>query len=682
MTTKTEEPITTRFPPIARATWQKQVEKDLKGAAFARLRTTTLDGIVLEPLYTSEDVAATDEVAGLPPYRRGTHALGQADGRWDLRQAYANPDPSKVGEEIGQDLSRGGHSVWLCLDQSVRLGQSPPTGDGMTCPNLGALAKALDKVSLPQTAISLDAGANTLPAAAQLFALAEQRGVPFPKLSGALNCDPLGALARDGALPYTLPRSIAHLTTLAAFCLDRAPNLRAVGVSLVPYHNGGASPAQEIGFALAQGLYYLKALTAAGLSCDDAASQIQFTVPIGTDFFMEIAKLRALRSNWAQLVAHCQGSADAQRIAVHAVTSTFTKTRRDPYVNMLRVTTEAFAAAVGGVDSLSTAGFDVAYGPSDGFARRIASNTQVILNEESHVTRVADPAGGSYYVEHLTNELAQAGYARFRAVEQAGGMERALREGLIAREIQAIHEAREKDLRKRKQAITGVSEFANVDEKPIDRPAPDLTHLEVKRLDHKPTVETQQTGAALLASVMAATVAGATIAGLTDVLGHGEEGATMPAISAQRQAAPYENLRDRCDAHAAKTGQRPTAFLCNLGSIPEHKARSSFASGFLHAGGFACLDNDGFADQASLLAAFQQTGSKVAVVCGTDAQYGEWVPSLAPALKAAGATHVLVAGRGGDQERAFRDAGVTEFIFMGADVVATLNTLLTALGVQ
>ena len=680
---------TDMFPPVTLAAWHDQVSKDLKGSDPGRLNSRTLDGFTIKALYTEEDLSGSGDFFGLPgfpPYRRGTHALGQFGARWQARQRYRHPDPQRVSQDVAEDLARGVSGIWLHLDRSARLGDGQALGDGMLCPDLTTFMTALSAVDLSRHPLSIEAGANALPAAAQWFALAQQQGVPLPKLSGALNCDPLAALAQDGNLPYSLAQAKEHMCALSHFCVDRAPNVRAVSVSTVPYHRAGASPAQEIGFALATGLHYLRTLVEAGLSVDSAASQVQFTVAVGSDFFMEIAKLRALRQAWAFVAGKCGCNEETQRLVVQAMTSPFSKTRFDPYVNMLRSTTEVFAAAVGGADAICSAGFDTAYGPEEGFSRRIASNAQVVLNEESHVARVSDPAGGSYFVESITDELSRAGYSVFQAIERAGGQEAALLSGHVHELIQEKAEMRRRDLRRRKQALTGVSEFANLSETPLTRPVAEVG-IVAQRLhmtepaNHLPTIDQHNQGADLVVAVMAATTAGAPIRGITAVLRGQDAPAECSPLPQHTAAGEFEALRDRSAAHADQTGSRPTAFLCNLGSIPEHKARATFAAGFLQSGGIACLDNDGFADIMGAVAAYRAANTSIAVLCGSDAQYAEWVPNLVPELRAAGAQYIVVAGKPGETEQQQRDAGVTDYIFMGADVVGTIEDLFARLGV-
>jgi methylmalonyl-CoA mutase len=346
---------------------------------------------------------------------------------------------------------------------------------------------------------------------------------------------------------------------------------------------------------------------------------------------------------------------------------------------MLRTTTEAFAAMVGGADALTTRGFDELLGVSDGFARRIARNVQTILNEEAHVTHVADAAGGGYYIESLTDQLARGAWTIFQAIEERGGMAAALTSGSIAKEIAELASKRASAIAKRSAAITGVSEFANLREEKVVRASASVA--ERGRVDQTPPAAaldqlSTQRGNKRIAAAIAAARQGASLHSLTLALAGSGAAVRCEPLPLRRHAEPFEALRTR-----AERGERPSAFLCNLGPVPKHKARASFASGFLNAGGIAAIDNDGFATPELAVEAFAAAGTPLAVICGADDQYPDWVPKLAPLLRARGATQILLAGKPGEHEAAFKAAGVNDFIFIGVDVVATLSQLLDRLGV-
>jgi methylmalonyl-CoA mutase len=699
----TEESLLGEFPEVSYDAWRAEVERALKGGDFQKkLVTRTVEGIDVEPLYTEASWPGQRDpggFAGAPPYRRGPEAQGRYGERWDMRPRYDNPDPSALKREIAADLARGARSLWLAFDADVRGGRAGAQvphdgGTGVGCASAQQLAVLLDDVLLDAVTVSLDAGANALAVAACFANVVSHRGLTLDRTPAWFNADPLSALARDGRLPFSIDSARAQLVALAEFTARNAAGSRAVTVSVVPYHDAGAHAAQELAFALATGVTYLRWLTDAGLDLRSACSQIAFSVAVGSDFYMELAKLRALRQCWATVIAACGGGAEEQRCTIHATTSTRTKTQRDPWVNMLRETSEAFAAAIGGADIVTTAGFDRLLGVSDGFARRIAGNTQVILDEEAHVTRVADPGGGAWYIEALTDRLAQQGWQGLQAIEATGGMQNALCSGAIAKQIADVARERAALIAKRKQPITGISEYANVGEERVARTAPDWAALSAARAAAlavtakdeaiaKPLVQARTAGRGVVEAAIAVAGQGANLGQLSCALASPGEAPAIEPLGLRRAAAPYEQLRDACDAYAAQHGgQPPRVFSCNIGPIPQHKARAQFAGGFFNAGGLSMIDNDGFATKEAAAEAYGASGAALCVICGSDDAYAEWVEALAPLLRARGCKRLVLAGRpAADAEARYRAAGVTDFIFMGCDAVQTLRALLTEIGV-
>ncbi|MFB7619914.1 methylmalonyl-CoA mutase family protein [Kitasatospora sp. NPDC056181] len=612
-------PLAAEFPAAHREQWQQLVEGVLRksgaqpedGAAAERALTTGLqDGLRARPLYTAEDTAAEPGYPGFPPFVRGGRPQGSSVSGWDVRQRHADPDPRRANEAVLADLENGGSSLWLELG-----------GDGLP---VAALPQALTGVYLDLAGVVLDAGAEFAEAAEQLFKLYQEREVSPGAAAGNLGADPLGLAARTGDAGRT-DTLLTDATALAARCADGYPGLRALTVDALPYHEAGASPAQELGCSLATGVAYLRALTGAGLSVDAALGQLEFRYAADADQFLTIAKFRAARRLWAR-VAEVSGAApEASAQRQHAVTSAVMMTARDPWVNMLRTTVACMAAGVGGADAVSVQPFDSALGLPDAFARRIARNTQSVLLEESHLARVVDPAGGSWYVERLTDELAHAAWAWFQEIERAGGQAAALASGLVGERIAATWAERSARLAKRREPVTGVSEFPNLDEQPLVREP-----------------------------------------------GPAGPGGGLPRV---RRAEAYEALRDRSDAVLEATGARPRLFLASIGTAAAHTARTTFAANLFQAGGIATTAVES-TDPVAFAEAFAASGARVACLCSSDQLYGEHAGAVTAALKAAGARRVLLAGRPGEQREAYEAAGVDEFVFAGGDAVATLTGLL------
>ncbi|MFI2781000.1 methylmalonyl-CoA mutase small subunit [Streptomyces sp. ALB3] len=603
------------FPDPSHDQWQSLVEgvlrrsgKEVTGTAAEEALSTALgDGLTVRPLYTSIDASADPGLPGFAPFTRGSRATGNSTDGWDVRQRHALADPVRLNEAVLGDLENGVTSLWLSVGGP---GGVPVSG----------LARALEGVHLDLAPLVLDADADPGPAVRELLGLYEARGVARHAARGSLGLDPLGLAARTGAEPET--DAAAHWARL---CVREYPGLRSLTVDALPYHEAGGSAAEELGLSLATGVAYLRTLTASGLSVEEACAQLEFRYAATADQFLTIAKLRAARRLWARVAEVC-GSPGAGAQRQHAVTSSVMMTRRDPWVNMLRTTLACLGAGVGGAEAVTVLPFDHALGLPDAFARRIARNTSTILMEESHLARVTDPAGGSWYVERLTEELAGAAWSFFQEVERAGGQAAALRSGMVQERIAATWAARSKDLARRKEPVTGVSEFPALDERPVEREPAPAAH----------------------------------------------SGGGLPQV---RRDEAFETLRARSDAHRAATGSRPKVFLAALGPASAHTARASFAANLFLSGGIEPVHEPASVDASTAAAAFTASGATIACLCSTDTLYAEQADAVASALRAAGAERVFLAGRPGEY------AGADVHVFAGCDVVAVLSSELDRMGV-
>ncbi|WP_405534180.1 methylmalonyl-CoA mutase subunit beta [Streptomyces sp. NBC_00075] len=563
--------LAAEFPSTTHEQWQRLVEgvlrksgKEVSGAAAEDALSTTLeDGLTTHPLYTARDESPEPGFPGFAPFVRGGRPEGNTVGGWDVRQRHA----TLVGDAVLADLENGVTSLWLTV--------------GPDAIPVSSLARALDGVYLDLAPVVLDAGQEVEPAARELLRLYEERGVAKEAARGSLGGDPLGHEARTGE-----ELAFAPVVELARLCAEQYPGLRALTVDALPYHEAGGSAAQELGASLATGVAYLRELTEAGLTVEQACAQLEFRYAATADQFLTIAKLRAARRLWAR-VAEVSGAPAAGAQVQHAVTSPVMMSRRDPWVNMLRTTVATLAAGVGGADSVTVLPFDHALGLPDAFARRIARNTSTILVEESHLARVIDPAGGSWYVERLTDELAHAGWEFFQWIEGLGGQAAALRSGRLGEALATTWATRSAKLAKRREPITGVSEFPNLAERLPDR---------------EPAPERPSGG--------------------------------LPRV---RRDEAYEALRARSDAHLAATGTRPRVYLATIGPAAAHTARTTFVSNLFQAGGI----------EPVTAGTFEESGATEACLCSSDTLYEEQAATVAAELKAGGASHVFLAGRPG-----------------------------------
>ena len=676
------------FPTPTREQWLAAVDKALKGAPFDKKLVTPLyEGIAVQPLYTRADSPLENGLPGLAPYTRGATASGEG---WAICTEHDQADLQAVNTAMLTDLARGATALTLRLDCAAQAGldgDDPRAEElvgvgGAMVYSIDDLDRALRGIYLDMVPLSLEAGAQAEAAAAMLAALWRNRGVAPDQARGAFNFDPLGVLSGSGSLPWSLDTALTRMAGLAAWTAVHWPQVTAVGVDTSAHYDAGATEAQDLAAALATGLAYLRALVDGGLDIDAACRQVAFTFSVGCDQFLSIAKLRAARLLWARVAEACGATPPARAMRIHARTAQRILSRRDPWVNMLRTTVAAFAAGVGGADSVAVAPFDAALGPSDDFARRIARNSQVLLQEESSLTKVADPAGGSWYVETLTRQLADAAWALFQEIEGRGGMAATLLDGWWAGQLAASWVAREKNIARRKDSLTGINEFPNILEQAVERPAPDFAALRKQVAERLSSARAEVVNfrADTLDDLLDAAEQGVSIGRMAAALAEGP-GLSIPALPRHRHAENFEALRDAADAHKAATGAWPSVFLANLGRVAQHTARATYAKNFFEAGGIQALGNSGFKDAASCAQAFKDSGARIAVLCGGDAQYEELAETFARALKDAGVKILFLAGNPGDKRDAYAAAGVDTFISVGCDVLAILRSTLADLGV-
>lgn len=656
------------FPTPSHEDWLALVDQALGGRPFGKaLLSENYDGLVIKPLYTRDDADGSGDPAGFPgfaPYTRGAQAVR---GGWDLRQRHDHPDPREANRQILKDLERGVTSVLIAVDPDGR--------DGVVVRSKIDLEEALAGVQMDLALVALDAGGHTPAAAAMLMTLWAERGLAAEAARGAFNADPLAALAVNGALSGSLKAAMTQLGALAAWAARDYPKVTAVGVSTRAYSSAGSSEGQEIAAALATGVAYLRALEAAGLELKAAARQIAFTATATADVFPTIAKLRALRRAWMRVLEAC-GIDDPPAMRLAAETAPRIYTRRDPWVNILRATIACFAAGVSGVDAVTVRCHDSAVDVSGGFARRIARNVQIILAEESHITRVMDPAGGAWAIEDLTSSLAAEGWRLFQEIEAEGGMAQSLIDGRFQNRIAAVWQAMAHNIARRKDAITGVSEFPDLDEKPVDAAAVDVDAI-IARAQGR--VSQAAPSGAGIAEMVEAAERGAPIIALTETVAGSP--ARAPALPRHRLAEAFEALRDASDRHKNKTGARPSVFLANLGPLAAHTARATFAKSAFEAGGIAAIASDGLDGGEAAARAFKKSGAAIACLCGSDEGYANIATEVARALREAGAKALWLAGRPGEMEGALKAAGCERFVYLGCDLLAELHAAYEDLGV-
>jgi methylmalonyl-CoA mutase len=628
----TELPLAGEFPPSTYDQWRSGVDKvlakgktDLSPADLAtrfdrELVAHLYDGIDVAPLYTAADLDQTPEeqYPGFFPFVRSGSFLGGSQGGWDVRQPVdVDPDDVQgVAREALEQLERGASSLFL----RAPLGFTNVDG----AVDESVLGAILGEVYLDLITVSLDASLG-FEAPGGFLELCASRDIPPEEVRGVLGIDPIGTYASSGG-DLALSPAFAAAVDVAQRCVGRYPKIRGLVVDATRYHEAGCSDSEELAYAAATGTAYLRLLTEAGLSLEAALDQIEFRFAATADQFLTMAKLRAGRLMWSR-IAQSSGNAAAGAQRQHVVTSQAMLSRYDPWVNLLRGTIACFSAGIGGADAVTVETYDALLesGVTSELGRRLARNTQIILLEESHAAKIIDPAGGSWYVESLTRSVARESWSMFQSIEAAGGMIAALDGGLVAEQIERTWDRRLTNLAHRKDTITGVSDFPN-------------PHEVVPLL---PPVTTRAKG-----------------------------------LPRRRYAAPFEEVRQRADAHARATGERPSVLLVNLGRASDYTARTTYAKSFFETGGFGTdvLEVNGKAGLA--LPALHGAAARVACICSSDARYVEAGTAVVAELKDAGFDRIYLAGRKNDELVPLVEAGVDEFIGVGCNVLDVLRGVL------
>jgi len=602
------------FPQASYDDWRKLVDGVLKGAPFEKLVGKTYDGLKIEPIY--------------PRAKGVTPISGRAAAApWQIMQRIDHPDAAKANALALQDLENGATG----LDIEFQ-GSAGARGFGITDASPETLKRLFDGVIFDAgISIALNPVLGRGNAGTTLAALIETRKVDPAKVDLRFNYQALSTMAVRGSAAAAWSEMEKPFAKVVSELMERGFKGPFVLADGRPVHDACGSEVQELAFALALGLAYLRTLEAGGIALDSARAAISFRLSADSDQFLTLAKFRALRLLWARVEKACGLAPKPAFVA--AETAWRMLTQRDPYVNMLRATMATFAAGLAGANAITVLPHTLALGLPDAFARRVARNAQLLLLEESNLAKSSDPAAGSGGIESLTQELCEAAWSLFQEIEKCGGAFAALQQGLIQSKVAATRKAREANIATRKDVLTGASEFPNLHEA-------DVAVEDVKPVRHA---------------------------------GDTEAGVTFDALEAKRLAEPFERLRDRSDQILKAKGTRPRVFLANLGTPADFTPRATFSKSLFEAGGIEAIDSEGFSDPAALAAACKASGAALACLCSSDKVYAEQAIAAAKAVQIAGAKHIYLAGRPGEQEAALRGAGVTDFVFAGGDALVLLQ---------
>lgn len=607
------------FPQPTEEQWRKLVDRALKGASFETLVSKTYDGVALKPLY--------DRAAAF-----SARALRKNPGRWAILARVDLADPEAANRLALQDLEGGADGLHL-----VFAGSTGSYGGGLLDDSEETIAHALADVRLDYgIPVTIDYSPRAPNAAQALIRFVDSHHIEPSIARVSLGYDPLGAQARHGFAPApwaetakTFAQSVTSAAKAGFVYATAVADSRAV-------HAAGGTETQELAFALAAAVAYLRALTDGGLDIDTARSLIAFRFAADADEFAGVAKFRAARRLWARVEEAC--GLTPKPALVFAESAWRMMSRRDPWNNILRGTLAAFSAAIGGADAISVLPFTQALGAADDFARRLARDTQLVLQDEAHIDVVDDPTSGAGGFETLTDALCERAWTAFQEIEAEGGLPRALEKGSFQRRVSDAASLRAKNVARGSDKIIGANEFPDIQEKSLDVLAP---------FDGARQIVEAPAGALKSAP-----------------------------LSPRRLSEPFERLREESDAHLAATGRRPKVFLANLGSVAAFTARANFAKNFFEAGGVEAVFGPESESSSEIVGAFRESGAKLACLCSSDRIYGDAAEPVALALKGAGAK-LYLAGRPGELEERLRHAGVAEFIYAGCDMFEVLQRALT-----
>ncbi|GAB4250973.1 MAG: methylmalonyl-CoA mutase family protein [Candidatus Methylacidiphilales bacterium] len=708
MSTRILERLLDGFEPPQPGQWRQEAEKLLKGAPFEKKMLTHLpEGITLQPIYEDAPDTLSREWPGQGLRGRGISAAGYLAGGWRVSQELPYGLPEEFNEVARYDTARGQTEVHLLLDVAGRAGRDPDEARpgevgacGTSIAQAADLGTALAGLDWSRLSLCVATGSSGLAFGMLMEAWARQQGVNRRELRGALLFDPVSEYVRTGSLPVSLERVLDEMAVLAGELAERLPGVKPVAVDASVVHEAGGHGVQELAYAMGLAVTYLREMEARGREVARMAGSFRFVFSIGPNFFAELAKLRAARILWSRIVEVSGLKPETVPMEIHARTALRDKSRLDAHTNMLRTTTEAMSAVLGGCSSLHVGPYDEVFQVPDTFSRRIARNTQIILAEECGLGQVIDPAGGSWFVESLTVEMAERAWVRFREIERAGGLVAVLRSGHFQAEVAATASERAKALGTRRESMIGVNTFPNMKDSFGPDRIPDYAMIQEKRakaVARQRTSGEEGSDEAVLAALVnvaegetaekfsagvEAALQGATMGELTKALRAGVRAAEpIKQMPMRRTAVMYETLR-KAAAEATLRGEGPSLLQINLGPSRMYRARADWTTNFFQVAGFAVDASRDFMEIESAVAAARESGQRVVVLCGTDETYGAWMGELVPRLKQGKpAPWVIVAGAPGEQEAAWRAAGVDDFVHVRVPHFTFVSRLLTQLGV-
>ena len=634
------------FPPVNTSEWEARITDDLKGVDYQKkLIWKTAEGFEVKPYYRDEDTQSIGFMNAAPgeyPFIRGNKTISND---WQIRQDIETDDIQEANRLAVDAVKRGA------------------TGLGLVAEDLSTendVEDLLKGISLSEVAIHFGAAASYPTLIKVVASFLKSQKFPVEKMNGSFDFDPISYLVLNGDFWKSEKSDMAEVATMVKLGKELMPSFKVINVNGHYFNSAGATMVQELGFALASGAEYLTLATKSGIPIDDVAQRMMFSFGVGSNYFMEIARLRAARLLWAKIVEQYKPESEASmQMWIHSNTSAWNKTLFDPYVNLLRTTTEAMSAIIGGTQSLSILPFDTFYKDPDEFSNRLARNQQIILKEEVYLDKVVDPSAGSYYIENLTQLIADAAWKVFLMIEEKGGMIEAVKAGFVQDLVEKSAGQRLEDIANRRIIQLGTNQYPNPEEQMLQK----IHFAEEEEMEEEELYADEDME-------------------VDDDDDDDEAPTTYKKLVLFGGSDAFDQLRLATEQYVAEGNKKPAVFLFNIGNLAMRKARAMFTTNFLGCAGYEIHDNMGFNSVDEGVKAALESKAEVIVMCSSDDEYATLGPEICQKLKAANKELILVvAGYPKDILDTLKQAGVEEFIHVRSNLLETLEKFQEKLGI-
>ena len=669
-----KEELFKEFPPVSKKEWKEQVVKDLKGKPFDKLIWKTYENINIEPFYTDSDLETLEHQIksrpGESPFIRGARS---SSNDWQINQEINHEDIKLANQLALSSLNSGADSLsFICGIRDERY-------SGIPIQNKGDIALLLNNIDIRTVPIHFKCGSSSIGILSLYINEAKKRGVNSEDLSGSVDCDPLKDLSLNGSFSQGENNSFNELYALISYLNQSIPNFKGLKVNSSQFHDSGASITQELAFTLSSGVKYLDRLTDMDLTVDQITKQMTFSFSIGSNYFMEIAKLRAARMLWARIIELYKPKKESSNLmSIEVQNSSWNKTQYDPFVNLLRGTVETMAGALGGAGTITVRSFDSEYKTPDEFSLRMSRNTQLVLKNESYLERVADPSAGSYYIESLTNSIAAEAWKLFQEIESNGGFVESLKSGAIQKAIEQTRTSRDMNIATRKDTVLGVNQYPNSTEHILLKIENELMGAKIKKSGNQLNSPDE------LSIEFATEYLSNDEAYVGDLIyqGANDSEIQIETLKPYRGAQVFEELRLATEKHAQDTGHTPVVFLLTIGNPSMRSARASFAANFFGCAGYNIINNIGFDTPEDGAKNAIENNADIVVICSSDNEYPNFTEAITSKLHQINSEiKIIIAGNPTEHIEELQDAGVDDFIHIRSNALEILSKYQKVLGI-